>query len=133
MINYQVMSLIKSTIIKKIIDRQSWYFFYIGSHSSIKGQYNKSSSEISFNLLIRELSSQVSTDWEDIGLFLELQQGALDEISSKSSSHTKKCFREMIKLWLRQDDPPPSWSAIIDAIEELDYESLAQELKDKFL
>ena len=109
-----------------------WYFF-IGSQSSVKGRHNKSSSEISFNLLIRELSSKVSTDWEDIGLFLELQQGALDEIRSKSSSYTKKCFREMIKLWLRQDDPPPCWSAIIDAIEELDYESLAQELKDKFL
>ena len=84
-------------------------------------------------MLIKELSNNVSDDWEDIGLFLGLQQGALDEIRSKFPSHTKKCFREMIKLWLRKIDPVPTWSAIIDAIEELDYESLAEELKDKFL
>ena len=97
-----------------------------------ESQRNKLRSEISFTVLIKELSNKVSDDWEDIGLFLGLQQGALDEIRGKFST-LKKCFREMIKLWLRQPDPPPSWSAIIDAIEELDYESLAQELKDKFL
>ena len=109
--------------------------FLIGS-TGAKSQHtrSKSNSEISFNLLIREpFFNEVSDDWEDIGLLLELQQGALDEIRNNSSGRAKKCFREMIKLWLRQRDPPPSWSAIIDAIKELDYESFAQELKHKFL
>lgn len=106
----------------------------IGS-TGVESQHacSKHNSDISFNLLIRELSSRVSDDWEDIGLLLELQQGALDEIRRNSSGRAKKCFREMIKLWLRQCDPPPTWSAIIDAIDELDYESFAQELQHKYL
>ena len=100
---------------------------------SMECRCDRMNTEMSFTVLIKELSSKVSEDWEDIGLFLELQQGALDEIRGKFPSHTKKCFREMIKLWLRQVDPLPTWSAIIDAIDELEHESLAQELRDKFL
>ena len=38
----------------------------------------------------------------------------------------------MLKLWLKQVEPPPTWSAIIEAIGVLEYESLAEELRKKY-
>ena len=84
-----------------------------------------------FSVLLRELLSKVSAKWEDIGLLLDLETGRLDTI--RSDHHDSQvCFREMLKLWLKQVDPPPTWSAIIEAIEVFEYESLAEELKKKY-
>ena len=90
------------------------------------------SSPLKFTTLLRELSSKVSAVWEDIGLCLELEQGHLDTIKS-DHQQSKKCFREMLKLWLKQVEPPPRWSAIIDAIEVLEYKSLAEDLRKKYI
>ena len=86
-----------------------------------------------FTMLLRELSSKVSADWEDIGIGLELEQGQLSAIRS-DHQQSMKCFREMLKLWRKQVNPPPSWSAIIEAIEVLDpkYKQLAEALKKKY-
>ena len=84
-----------------------------------------------FSVLLKELLSKVSADWEHIGLILELKEGDLSAI--KSDHHeSNKCFREMLKLWLKQIEPPPTWSAITDAIDVLEYESLAEELRKKY-
>ena len=68
----------------------------------------------------------MSADWEDIGLALELMLCALE-----SDHQQPKNFREMLKLWLKQVDPPPTWSAIIEATEVLGNEPLAEELGKK--
>ena len=81
--------------------------------------------------LIRELS-EVVADWEDIGMMLNLSQGSLNSIKGDYPSDSKKCFREMIKLWFKRVDPCPSWSAIAEALEVLEYKCLAKNLKDKF-
>ena len=81
--------------------------------------------------LLKELSSKVSAEWEDIGLFLEIEEGRLSAIKS-DHKQSRKCFQEMLKLWLKQVDPCPTWSAIIEAIELLEYESLAKELREKY-
>lgn len=88
--------------------------------------------EMTIGLLLKELSSEVSADWEDIGLYLELKPHILHRIKGDNQQSCKKCFREMIKAWFQQVDPPPSWSAIIEAIENLEYESLAHELRKKY-
>ena len=84
-----------------------------------------------FSVLLRELLSKVSAKWEDIGLLLDLEMGRLDTIKSDHYD-SKVCFREMLKLWLKQVDPPPTWTAIIEAIEVCEYESLAEELRKKY-
>ena len=68
--------------------------------------------------LVRELS-EVAADWEDIGMMLNLNQGSLNTIKGDFPNQSKKCFREMIKLWFKQIDPRPSWSAITEALEVL--------------
>ena len=82
--------------------------------------------------LIKELSEEVATDWEDIGMMLGLNQGSLNSIKGDHPNQCKRCFREMIKLWFKQVDPPPSWSAIAEVIEAIGYKSLAKNLRDKF-
>ena len=84
-----------------------------------------------FSNLLKELLSKVSADWEDIGLALELKEGQLSAIRS-DHHESNKCFREMLKLWLKQIEPPPTWSAIIEAVRILQYESLAEELRKKY-
>ena len=88
-------------------------------------------SPLKFSDLLSELLSEVSADWEDIGLILELKEGQLSAIKS-DHQESNKCFREMLKLWLKQVEPPPTWSAIIKAIHILKYESLAEELRKKY-
>ena len=88
---------------------------------------------MSFTTVLRELTLKVSADWEDIGLFLGLGLGRLDIIKADNPSDCQKCFREMIKVWFRQQvDPPPSWSAIVEALDDLGQNSLAQNLRDKY-
>ena len=84
-----------------------------------------------FTTLLKELSSKVSANWEYIGLVLELEQGDLSAIKSDHQD-SKKCFWEMLKLWLKQANPPPTWSAIIEAIDVLEYKQLAENLKKKY-
>ena len=84
-----------------------------------------------FSVLLKELSSKVSADWEDIGLYLEIEEGLLNAVRS-DCQQSQKCFREMLKIWLKQVDPCPTWSAIIEAIEVLEYRSLAEKLRKKY-
>ena len=84
------------------------------------------------SILLRELLSKVSADWENIGLILDLKEGELRNIRS-DHDESEKCFREMLKLWLNQVEPPPTWSAIIEAIDTYPrYKSLAKELRKKY-
>ena len=95
--------------------------------------YYQRSNALTFTVLLRELSRKVSSIWEDIGLFLEIDSDLLDTIKEDHHYQSKDCFKEMIKLWLKQVDPPPTWSAIIEAIRVLGHESLAENLSDRFL
>ena len=84
------------------------------------------------SVLLRELLSKVSADWENIGLILDLNEGELRNIRS-DHDESEQCFREMLKLWLNQIEPPPTWSAIIEAIDAYPrYKSLAEELRKKY-
>ena len=88
---------------------------------------------MSISTVLKELSSKVSADWEDIGLFLGLGPGQVDIIKTDNPSDCQDCFREMIKVWFKQQvDPPPSWSAIVEALDDLGHNSLAQNLRDKY-
>ena len=39
----------------------------------------------------------------------------------------------MLETWLKQVDPPPTWAAIIEAVEFLGEEQLGIELKEKYI
>lgn len=82
--------------------------------------------------LQRELYHSASDKWEDIGIQLRLDDRKLTQIKGSHSNDTKSCLREMLRLWVARTDPPPSWSAITDALMTLGDEQLASRLKCKY-
>ena len=71
---------------------------------------------ISDNLAdVRELTSEATPRWKELGLQLKLKPTSLDVIAMDSHD-TRECFREMLREWLRMADPSPTWEALITAL-----------------
>ena len=82
-----------------------------------------------FNLLYKTLYS-AAVKWEDIGLFLELDANDLDIIDSdKNDSHAK--LKEMLKLWLKQVEPPPTKSKMVEVLKDLKFTQEAKKLEEQ--
>ena len=83
--------------------------------------------------LLRELFKKVDSKWENIGILLEIESHNLESIKTAEHHNTQNCLREMLKIWLKMINPPPSWSAITNALECLGEEQLASDLRSKYL
>ena len=79
--------------------------------------------------LQRELYSKVADEWEDIGIQLDIEEGQLKQIKSDNASDSKACFHEMLRVWLSHVAPPPSWTAMADALETLGHQDIATYLR----
>lgn len=64
----------------------------------------------------------LSSKWQSIGTLLEpeLPEGTLDKIRADYFNQSDACHREMLKCWLRQANPHPTWKALAEAIEPFD-------------
>ena len=63
---------------------------------------------------------------------LGIKDGQLKAIKSNDTKDSTSCLREMLRIWLSRVDPPPSWSAIAEAVEFLGDENLATHLRSKY-
>ena len=86
-----------------------------------------------FTTLVHELTNRVAAKWEELGISLRLESGLLEIIKKDNPSDCRACLRVVLKEWLKQVDPPPLWSAIIDAIKDCGYNLLARKLRSKYL
>ena len=86
-----------------------------------------------FATLLYELTTRVAAKWEEIGTSLQLESGLLEIIKKDNPNDCRACLREMLKEWMKQVDPPPSWSVIIKAIKDCGYRPLARTLREKYL
>ena len=82
-------------------------------------------------LLLKELY-KIADKWEEIGIHLEIDVNLLDKVKSENNGDSKKCLREMLKILVKEVDLLPSWTDIVEALECLEEEELAQKLKDKY-
>ena len=82
--------------------------------------------------LMKELYTTASDKWEDIGIFLGIEPSRLDAIKTAENQVPQSCLREMLKIWLKRVSPPPSWSAIVEAIELLRDQRLADHLRTNY-
>ena len=59
----------------------------------------------------------------------------LDTINETNHGNVNKCFSEMLTLWLKRVNPPPTWSAMVEALKEptVGFEDLAEEVDSKFI
>ena len=77
---------------------------------------------------------QVAYKWKTLGIFLKIQDtGRLNNIEAKHHD-PEDCLREMLQVWLKQVDPPPTWASIINALDSdsLKEQRLAKELREKY-
>ena len=84
------------------------------------------------NDLTEALYHTVADKWEHIGIYLHLPMAALKTIAAEHQQDSHKCLIGMFGVWLRRVDPPPTWTAIIDAVEFLGKEQLARQLREKY-
>ena len=82
--------------------------------------------------LLKELSSRVANEWENIGIQLDIEDGQLKQVKSDHGGDSRACLREMFRIWLSCVNPPPSWSAIAEALECLGSRDIASQLKSKY-
>ena len=69
--------------------------------------------------------------WKAIGFQLKISN--LSNIEAKHRNDPQLCLLEMLEVWLKRVDPPPTWSDIIAAVEFLRDEQLGRELREKYL
>lgn len=61
----------------------------------------------------------VAKHWHNIGIFLEVSETTLEQIEA-DYDHCSDCVREMIKQWLKQVNPRPTWNALAGAVQAFD-------------
>ena len=66
-------------------------------------------------------------NWQIIGTLLDIPEQILDQIEANHPGSCKQCVRAMIKSWLKQVDPPPSWKNLADAVDHVNP-SLAKKI-----
>ena len=84
--------------------------------------------------ILKELYFTGAADmWEDIGIMLNINVHDLNKIKpAPGNQNSQSYLREMFKLYLERDNPPPpSWNAIVEALEFLQEGTLAEKIKSK--
>ena len=83
--------------------------------------------------LLMELRSEVAHEWEDLGIMLGIESSTLDALKTAENNTAQSRLREMLKNWQKRiNPPPPSWSAVITALEVMKYQGLASDLKLRY-
>ena len=78
------------------------------------------------------LQNKVSNEWEYIGIQLDIEDGQLKQIKSDNPSDSKACLCEMLRVWLKRINPPPSWSEMVEALESQGNEDIASQMRAKY-
>ena len=97
------------------------------------GSTRKYDSTPELKLLLRELYTTVADKWEDIGIMLDIDEAELATLKKLHPTTPQSSLREMLKIWLKQICPPPSWSAIVEALESLGDKELAHRIGSKYV
>ena len=74
---------------------------------------------------------EARTDWMNIGIELSIIKTDLDTIKVTESGNPGNCLTEMLTLWLKQVDPPPTWLALIAALKQptIGLQQLAEQIE----
>jgi hypothetical protein len=89
-----------------------------------------------------ERQHDVTMEWEDIGIQLDVADKELEAIRRKHTTTMDKgyqhhdygrAFRDMIRVWVKEDNPPPTWSNFAKALERLNrFQKLSDQLRSKY-
>ena len=68
--------------------------------------------------------------WHNIGILLGVSEQTLEQIESDYPSSCTECVREMIKSWLKQVEPKPTWKDLAEAVQVVNP-SLSKKILEK--
>ena len=73
--------------------------------------------------------------WRNIGIQLRMKIEDLEAIGEKNLNAPESCFTDCITTWLRQTEPPPTWTALINALRSppVGFQEMAERLEGKFV
>ena len=73
---------------------------------------------------------EARSKWYYLGLKLGISAGTLDAISTSANQNTDACFTDMIKDWLKNGEPRPTWATLAKALKSpmVGYSQLAEKL-----
>ena len=54
--------------------------------------------------------------WREIGVQLRINAGTLEAIKKDHQGDCYECLEKLLRVWLRGNDPSPSWKALADAL-----------------
>ena len=74
---------------------------------------------------------EIATHWSNLGaqLLEEKHANKLDIIQENHRGDVERCCTEMFKHWLNVDTNP-SWNKLIDALEQIEQNSVAEKMKE---
>ena len=55
-------------------------------------------------------------EWFNLGLALGISITDMQAIKQEAGPSVEACFRAVIKSWLTQEDPRPTWAALVEAL-----------------
>ena len=96
------------------------------AHGSSRGASAANTTSDNLPAILRILRP-VSSQWINIGVMLSLNHGCLTAIETRNRGVPDNCLRDMLKEWLQRVNPPPTKSALVDAV-EMYNPSLADEI-----
>ena len=97
-----------------------------------KEELGSKSATPEIKVLLRVLR-RVAGEWEDIGIELDIEEGLLRQIKADNAGECKACLREMLRAWLSCVAPPPTWSAMADALDTLGHQDIATQLRTSWM
>lgn len=84
--------------------------------------------------LRKYVCDQVGTKWEAVCTFLGILYKKVEDTKSNNPGRTKESFFQCLVYWVEENtDKPPTWLALLDALEEADLKGEATPLKKRIL
>ena len=65
-------------------------------------------------------------------MLLSIPDAELEVIAKIHRGDLHMCLVEVLETWLKRVHPPPTWTAIIEAVQFLGEEQLEKELREKY-
>ena len=85
--------------------------------------------------VVHESLWEVRSKWRNLGIQLDMKIEDLEEIAANNNQKVDDCFADCIIRWLRQSNPPPTWTFLIKALKSptVGFQDLAKTLERKYL
>ena len=84
---------------------------------------------------VHESLWEVRSKWRNLGIQLDIKVEDLEAIAANNHQKVDECFADCIICWLRQSNPPPTWTSLINALKSptVGFQDLAKTLERKYL